>query len=241
MIQVLARAFRVVDLLKEFHSLSLKDIADKLEVRTNTAWNILDSLLELGIIIKIDAGKYALDNSYFTLNGKGTPCLEDLAAKYVGMLAEQTGETIVLTKYIDDEMAVIAEKESNRSVVVNRDSYRTGSVYSWAAGHLVLAFFNQKQLQDYIDKHGMPGEEWPAVSDSRELLESELQTMRDEQIAYRINKSVQSVAVPILNTRGHLTAVMSICLPVQRFKGRVKTQILKQLCSAGKMMSQELV
>lgn len=108
--------------------------------------------------------------------------------------------------------------------------------YGSVTGRILLSQLTDEELKDYIKRHGLPGKRWNGINDFTSL-QKELTKIKREGMAIRQNKDEQicALAVPIIGEE--LIASLGTYLPLVRFKGKHKREIIKGLKDAAKEVS----
>ncbi|OGV65346.1 MAG: hypothetical protein A3K19_11650 [Lentisphaerae bacterium RIFOXYB12_FULL_65_16] len=236
MIQVVKRVAGILEALRGGQALSLKPIADRVGIESNTAWNILDSLAQVGWVRKLGGGVYTLGPELYRLAAASADrdVLRAAAARRLDELSRATQEGAVVTVLEDGEPVVIAESSCERSLVVSPGACRRGSLYEWSSGRILLASLNTEGLSRVVARHGLPGAAWPEAAGSQAKLEAQLAKVRAAQLAFGVSADgeVRSAAVPVSEPGDAVIAAIGIHVPTLRFKGKNRQRILDALKAA---------
>ncbi len=161
------------------------------------------------------------DNSYNTE-------LVNAAKVAMDNLRDNINETVILSVIKRGQKEFLLN-ESQCTHEIQVRTTNESSVYRATTGRMILAHYSPKELNDFIDKIGLPTEEeWPEVKTKSELIQL-LNDIRTNNIELSWNKNhVVGLATPILK-KGKVIASLGIYLPDIRFGKSEKNNIIKQL------------
>lgn len=149
-----------------------------------------------------------------------TPIAE-VAGPIMDELAEEVGETIVLTMLADQSTAICIDKrESDQVLQISAKVGRRVPLHAGAGGKCLLAFGEDKFRQNYFGRaENLEKFTEYTITDSDELL-IELEQIR--AVGYSISDEdldpgACSVAAPVFDSRGAVIATISVASPKTRF------------------------
>lgn len=232
MIQVLNRAFDIIELLavKPDKELSLKEIADNLDLNHGTCANILKTMLNRQYVVQTERRKgYKLGPIFEQLTGlkRNFRELIDIAMEPMRYLSAELNEGVILSVLNGDKRMIIHEIRSKHELqVINK---KEKLAYRTSTGRLLLAYLDETELEDFITKFGLPDPEiWPQVED-REDLYIELERIRKKELAIQTAVShVTGIAAPIFQN-DKVVASLGLYLPEVRFTGDMKELAIQKL------------
>jgi len=239
MIQVIKRAFDIIELLSKEEKLNLKDIANKVDIKKTTTCNILKTLVDLGYIEKkVNTYTFGSKLISITSNEIKKSSILHIAEDNVKQLTNQTKEAVVVAILYKGERYTIVQSSFNQSIIVNTNIFQKGSIYDTATGRVLLAYLEEKELREIVNKKGIPKDEWPEVKSYKDLKNALLE-IKKKKICFKItnDNQVQALAVPVFGPDGKVWASIGIYLPLSRFKGEHKKEIIKNLIFTGERMS----
>ena len=229
MIQVINRALNILEILaqepdKEF---GLSEIATAVELNAGTCANILKTLVYRNYVEQSGIKKgYKLGYMVYQLTRDNSYNTELVNASKIAMdnLRDSINETVILSVIKGEKRILLNESQCTHEIQV-----RTTNEYRATTGRMILAHYSPKELNDFIDKVGLPTEEeWPEVKTKSELIQL-LNDIRTNNVELSWNKNhVVGLATPILK-KGKVIASLGIYLPDIRFGKSEKNNIIKQL------------
>lgn len=231
MIQVINRAFNILELIasdtnKEFR---LSEIADALDLNHGTCANILKTLVNRNYVEQSSAKKgYRLGYMAYKLCNPSlyNEELINIAKDPVNQLAEELNEAIILSVIKNDKRILLCETTPNQELQVRTTS--ESSVYKATTGRMILSYYSIKELDDFIERVGLPLEsEWPEAVTKEELIRR-LDTIRQNNMEiYRNRNHVIGLATPIFKNN-KVIASLGIYLPEVRY-GTMEKKIIPAL------------
>lgn len=245
MIQVIHRALNILELLASDKRKiwSLSEIADTLGLNRGTCANIIKTLVQRGYIEQEDRHRgYSLGYRIYKLVNSEEYMLRSLQAMkpYVNALRDTLNENIILSVISNDMRILVYEAECTHELSVR--TIPEMPVYRATTGRLILAHYQEKQLEAFISKTGLPSEAvWPAAA-SREGLLSELENIRKQDVYVTINSNhVAGLAAPIFK-KDRVIASLGIYLPDVRYtpynKDIIKAELLKTASDINEALKQ---
>lgn len=243
MIQVINRAFNIMEVIaqdkeKEW---SLSEIADSLELNHGTCANILKTLVQRGYIEQVGAKKgYRLGYMAYQLtNSSGYNIdLMNAAKTVMDGFRDEINETVILSIVKNDKRILLYEALSNHEVQVRTTI--ESSAYRATTGRMILAHYSPKELNDFIEKVGLPLEEdWPEISSKSELIHT-LNETRKKTIEITWNKNhVVGLATPIFK-KNKIVASLGVYLPDIRFSKTEKNHIIKEMMKVTEIINKRM-
>lgn len=245
MIQVIHRALNILELLASDKRKiwSLSEIADTLGLNRGTCANIIKTLVQRGYIEQEDRHRgYSLGYRIYKLVNSEEYMLRSLQAMkpYVNALRDTLNENIILSVISNDMRILVYEAECTHELSVR--TIPEMPVYRATTGRLILAHYQEKQLEAFISKTGLPSEAvWPAAA-SREGLLSELENIRKQDVYVTINSNhVAGLAAPVFK-KDRVIASLGIYLPDVRYtpynKDIIKAELLKTASDINEALKQ---
>ncbi len=245
MVQSVERALNILEELgrikDESKGIGVLELSRILELKSSTAHNLLKTLLQHQYVEKIEeTKKYRLGQNCYNLVKEKliTNRLAKSAEPTILNLSQKLNESIVLAVYHQGERFVISKVESQQPLKVDMSFSLAPDAYHPVTGRVLLSQLTNEELKDYTKRHGFPGKRWNGISDFASL-QKELIKIKREGMAIRQNKDEQicALAVPIMGGRERLIAALGIYLPLVRFRGKHKREIIKGLKDAAKNIS----
>jgi DNA-binding IclR family transcriptional regulator len=111
-----------------------------------------------------------------------------------------------------------------------------------ALGKVLLASLPGDRLAELYPEDQLPGGARASIVNRRALFKSLKQIARDGYAISvgEIESDVAAVAAPILTPSGHVTAAMSVAVPVSRFSEQFTERAMARLAAAVAKVSEQL-
>ncbi len=240
MIQVVNRSIDILEYVAEEISRPklMGNIAQDLNLNTSTCANIIKTLVSRGLLRKADGQKGYLIGTRLLEISNGSLGFRDVIDR-ANHLFSNTFNTI------DENYLIAVLKEDKRQIIFNKPSTqliqattpKEKLAYDSSSGRLLIAFLDEKNLQLYIKKHGLPNKNtWPKAT-SRIGFFEEIEKIKSQGYAL-IEDTVQivGVATPIFRDN-KVIASFSIYLPSFRFTEKLKAEMITQATHLSKLVS----
>ncbi|MFC9918142.1 IclR family transcriptional regulator [Agromyces binzhouensis] len=238
---------RAVTLLKEIartpQPSSLSDLARAAGLSKPAVYNLLKTLEVEGLVRKDNDARYTLTWGMYEL---GTAVLRGVdvsrvARVHLDNLAVQTGEAALLAILDDDSVLYLDRGQSAETFTMVANVGRRSPLHTNASGKVLLA----GQSPMFIDRilSGTLEQRTPrTVVDRRDLL---LQLEQVRRNGYAICEEEQevglsSIAVPVLDHTGGVTAALTIAGPASRVNDRAWDSLVSKLRKEAKEISEQL-
>jgi DNA-binding IclR family transcriptional regulator len=146
--------------------------------------------------------------------------LTEEALPFMRALAQQSGETVMLSLYEDGEVIWILKIDGPYALKVYSEVGRRNPVYAAASGKAMMAFMEQEELDHIFSLPWHPLT--PKTNIDKEAVLKELESIRSIGYATQfeeIDEGIASVAAPIFDHLGRPVAAVVVAGAVTRFKG----------------------
>ncbi|MBI5723537.1 MAG: IclR family transcriptional regulator [Planctomycetes bacterium] len=240
MIQVLKRADDAIRIISQADEIPLARLASQMGLRKTTLSNILATLISLGYVRRSALGRYSLGEKFRSLSYP--LAVKESVVKagetIVNELAARTGEQAVCSMIQNGKIALVARAESSQTLTVNAKAFEEYSAYGTASGRVLLANLDPWEQDDFIDRLGMPGDQWNGIK-APDYLRYEMCLVRDAGIAEKAAKDGQAhaMAMPVFGPDKRVWAALGLCLPTMRYTDEKKETIPAELKAAAERMS----
>lgn len=231
MIQVIERAFRIMEELGLDGEVSLEALARCTQLNKGTLCNILRALIELGYVRRTREGHYQLTGKIRELavdNGIPPEDLEKMRSA-VSALAAATGESGVIGVLRRTQVAIAAQAQYQRSLMVNpREVYGGLSLFGSVTGRILVAFLSPEERETLCRQTGFPGPRWDNAETSEDM-EKVCAVIRSRKLSVMENTEtgIIAFAVPV-PWRGR-TVSLGLTMPLFRCPAAEKKRIPKLL------------
>ena len=241
MIQVIERAFTILEELNLDGEVSLESLARITGLNKGTLCNILRTMIELGYVSRTRNSHYSLTDRFRELaRGEFSPPGEmEMYRKCVESLAESTGESGVLAAMRGDRIAVVVQAQYQRTLMINpSEIYAALSLYHSVSGRILVSNMSAEERAVLCSRTGLPGDEWENINTLPELEKvckkirragvSVMENMNDEIIAF---------AVPVFRPSGQIMS-LGLTMPQMRCRISERARIIKLLKEHAALLSQ---
>jgi DNA-binding IclR family transcriptional regulator len=241
MIKVLAKTDTILRTVAARPGIAFGDLVASLGIHKATLSNLLKTLTDLGYTERDDAGRCYLGPTLISLAAgerrrRSLPALAEECARNV---AETLREVVTVGMLIHGDRFNLAKASVERTVSVNAGFEIRPSPYDTATGRTLLAFSGDREVEEVIGRHGLPGEAWDDIR-TPELLHRSLRQIRDAGHAEVTRGDAHSLAVPVLDPGGTLIAAVGVAVPSYRLTPARRTDALATLHRAADHMSRRL-
>lgn len=216
---------------------TLKEIAEAVEMTTSTTLKILDTLVLIGYATKdesdktyqlgpslIKFGNTMIDNS--TLKKIAVPILEELQAK--------VDETIHLGVANGFELVYLDKLEpKNQSIYMSSRVGVSRPLYSTGMGKIFLSSFEEEKIAQYFEMTELEAYTDKTITD-QEALREEIERMKSTAIAYddeEMEKDCYCIAMPIESETG-IDGSFSVSMPKFRADDATIAEIISTMQQA---------
>jgi DNA-binding IclR family transcriptional regulator len=223
-IQVLARAFSLLDVLAEQQDpVSLKELSERTGLHPSTAHRILNDLTAGRFVDRPEAGSYRLGMRMLEL-GNLVKARLDVREAAIGPMRElhkYTHQPVNLSVRQGDEIVYIERTYSERSgMQVVRAVGGRAPLHLTSVGKLFLAHDDPQRVRAYAVRTGLSGHTRNSITDIV-ALERELQQVRRVSVARddeELELGVRCMAAGIFDDQGRLVAGLSVSSPADRLE-----------------------
>lgn len=223
-IQVLARAFSLLDVLAEQQDpVSLKELSERTGLHPSTAHRILNDLAAGRFVDRPEAGSYRLGMRLLEL-GNLVKARLDVREAAIGPMRELhrwTHQPVNLSVRQGDEIVYIERTYSERSgMQVVRAVGGRAPLHLTSVGKLFLAHDDPQKVRAYATRTGLAGHTRNSITDIV-ALERELQQVRRLAFARddeELELGVRCMAAGIFDDQNRLVAGLSVSSPADRLE-----------------------
>ncbi|GAB7020963.1 IclR family transcriptional regulator [Halostagnicola bangensis] len=224
-------SFRILDAIQDEDGVTLTELSNELGLSTSTLYNYLNTLNQLGVIVK-EEGEYHLGMKLYELGQSAKRSLEfvDIILPVLEELANETEEVAHLTVEEHGKIVFIDYGIGQRGVPTHAKKGSKSFMHCRAAGKVILANYPQSKVERILDRHGLPKRTDNTITD-KEALYDELSTVKEEGVAFNYEESInglRAVAAPIFQNEDVIAAI-SIPGPAKRLSGEYFQKELPKL------------
>lgn len=243
MIQVIERAFAVLEALRGRGEADLGTLATAVGLQKTTLRNILRTLEDVGAVGRTRDGLYALGPGLVRLAEPQMreAALRPLAQRATEALVARTDETCLVAVLRGGDRVGIALAEGGQELAVRPGPQGVRqSPWRVPTGRVLVAFSGTAALTAVIEKHGLPGTEWNGI-DSESMLSAALAAVRDARVAENggPGSPILALAVPVLDPGAEAVAAIGVHMPALRAEGGRRDEIVAAMREAARALSEE--
>ena len=225
--------------------MSVPEIAMSLQLPTSTAYRYVSALKQAGLIEEATGTDgYSLGTKILEL-ARAVPkkTLQQISVPIMTQLANETGETIILCGLRDDDGVCLEKVEGNHVLRVSHQRGATVPLYAGTAGKVLLAYLDESERDEIIDRIELTKFSETTITDQRKLKE-ELRSIRAQGYAEsdgEVIRETYGIGAPILSQSGKALAALSVSAPTHRLEGKKREQTIKLVVTAARRITEGLL
>lgn len=206
--------------------LGISDIAARINLPKSSIYMILTTLEEHHYIEKNADGKYRLTLKLYHLGLTVLNKIDirDIARPIMEELARQLGYTVHLAALVDGKAVYIEKVQGPAFVQFSTQVGQSWHLHSSGVGKAIAAYISEEQLDEVLQKHGMP-QSTPNTILSEYEFKTFLESVRKSGYAIEDEEGEQGIrciAAPIYDRNRKVIAAISVTsvrldLPSHRF------------------------
>ena len=205
-----ATAHKVLDILTLFGAetrvVTAPAVAARFRLSRSTAYRYLHLLKARGFLAEAGSGGYRLGPQLAALGrlAGGPRELDEVALPIMGDLGRQTGETILLTKRVGDQVVTTQRVESTRAVRVSFEPGQPRPLHAGASAKIVMAHLPPDVLEKILGRGRLQHLTSRTITDARRL-RADLARIRRPGWAVttgEVDEGVRGIAVPLRDPGG---------------------------------------
>jgi DNA-binding IclR family transcriptional regulator len=231
-----ARAIALLDALADSQEgLGVNELARRIEVNASTASRLLATLLEAGLVRRVDGGPYRLGLKLLALSDRVLAQLDvrELARPLLAGLVAQTGETATLSVPAQQETITVDFVPSPSSVVSMAWVGRPSVPHATAVGKVMLAF-----APGHLPAGELPRFTERTITDPAALA-AELDDVRERGYAEAVGErepDLTAIGVPVFARGGELVAILGLQGPSARLPAATRRTLREPLLAAAEQL-----
>ena len=194
--------------------LTLNDIAKTLAIPKTSAFDILETLVQLDMLYirehrlktyAIGVKAYVIGNTY-----SKTSLLLNTSTPIIKELSEQTGLSVLIAKENNHEIIYTLKQEPTRKIIATPEIGETRHLHSTGAGKAILAF--SKDRTKLLNKLSLPALTKKTIT-SKEELNNELMKIQNQGYGISNGENEEhtfSIGAPLFDYNGKVSASIEI-------------------------------
>jgi DNA-binding IclR family transcriptional regulator len=246
LIQSVDRALQILEFLrKNPRGLGVTEISISLQVAKSTAHRLLMSLEEHGYVQKFGReSTYRLGLKFIEMNYTVTKNLNvlEIARPFIESLSKETGEIVHLVTLEGQEIIYIDKVENSSTIRIYSQIGRRGPLHCTAVGKSILAFLDEREANQLMDKIELTGFTDHTLT-TREALATELATIKKDAYSYDNQEhemGIRCVGAPIFEHNGRPQYALSVTGPLDRMSDEILQHHIPLLKETAKKISRSL-
>jgi DNA-binding IclR family transcriptional regulator len=212
---------------------ALRELAGKLAMPSNSAWNLLRTLIDCGYVAQAGRGMYCPGpriRQLGRMNQFEAPGVRRAIDDCLRAFAEAQRESAVMAILAGGARVVLTRAEPERTVTISHHRVEETGFFAKPTGRMLAAMATRSQLDRIIDHNGMPGGDWDGL-DRREDLEDALAAIAREGVCDVVDEQRElfAVARAVGGDSCPLPAVVGVHAPLYRVAARRRAELLAAL------------
>ncbi len=239
MIQSINRALDILEFLTKQPETprTLSQIAGAANLNPSTASNIIKTMAERNYVEQAGPRKGYVPGIMCNMLANEESFHKKLvktAAPFMESLARKTGETVLIAVFKKNKRFILHQLEGGEALQVRSGLITDSKVFDTATGKVLLSNLTGQELKNFIAYSELENPE------AQQLLKS-LQKVREEGFTVHEihNSQVAGIGFPVMEN-GRAIAALGLYLPVYRFRGKRKDNIIRGLGTEAKNISNAL-
>jgi DNA-binding IclR family transcriptional regulator len=238
--QTLGRALDILFVLAEAEgTLTVSEIAEKVTIPESTAYRLIQTLEQNGIVLRKGKGQVGLGLRLFdlarSLHQQIDKELLDIARPIMKQLTQQTNETSILCIRSGLNSVCVENVESRRIIRMSVKDGRILPLDRGASGKVLLAFESELLIEQVLKTIKQ--------KEMKQQLLHELEQIRKNGHCIsesEVDSEVFAIAVPILDSTQRVVASLTLAGPVYRFNVSNIPIVMEEILEAVRIISQKM-
>ncbi len=222
-IQVIERLVKLLDAISMYDdAVSLKILSAETGLHPSTAFRILQSAAENGLVARTERGNYRLGNKLIRLgNRAGSDAdIRQIALPLMEALRDKLGETVNLTVREGDEVVYIERALAKRMMRVEQVIGSRAPLHVTAVGKLMLGMQGEAACRSYAQRTRLPAYTGNTLTSFSTLSRD---CMASAERGYALDNEEAEIGVGcigalVYDSGGHAIAGLSVSAPIERRK-----------------------
>jgi DNA-binding IclR family transcriptional regulator len=225
----------IMDYLRETDGAGVTDVASNLDLAKSTVHDHLATMCEYGFVVKRGT-TYHLGLQFFSYGQyvRNQFKVYDAAKPVVDRLVESTGEMVWLTAHESGRLMYLYGHAGDTEVNANSLIGSWAYMHCNSAGKALLAHFSEEEVEEVIDRHGLPARTANTTTDPDDL-RAELEVIRERGYALNLGEDLEgihAIGVPLLFDE-NVQGALAIAGPAHRVtEERCETELSERLFAA---------
>jgi DNA-binding IclR family transcriptional regulator len=245
LVRSIQRAFEILDSFQVGQSRSVSEISRAMGIPKSTAFEILATMVEVGVLARDDASNlYQLGNRLIDFGNRAriNYPLNRAAAACLKALRDEFDETVYLTVRDGDQAYYVDCYESTRRLRSFSSIGDKAPLYCTSVGKAILAFLPEEEIETYIDKVTLTPFTANTILDKGRLRE---EIGRTAARGYSVDdmeheEGVRCIGAPLRDSDGRVIGAISLSGFAQRISRERETEIAGKVIHSAREISRVL-
>ncbi|MBU5464339.1 IclR family transcriptional regulator [Anaerotignum sp. MSJ-24] len=242
-IQSLERAFSILELFQNGKpEMSLKEIADTIQLNKSTTFGLVNSLTTLGYLFQNeDNQKYSLGLKILSLTNavKMNNILIRASRPYLEELCQKYRETVHSAQELNGSIVYIDKVDADTSMYINTQIGTKNYMHCTGVGKVLLAYKTNEELDAFLEQP-LKALTFNTITNPDKLRE-EMKKIRDNGYGgddEEIEIGLSCVAVPVMKSENKPGFAISVAGPTVRISEHKKNGLPEDLKKTAAKLSE---
>ncbi len=219
--------------------LRIDELLEEHDISLPSVYRYLSLLREMYLIEERNKGTFVLSPQILQLARAAEQTLDyrHEAQPLLDRLTDQTGETSLYLRRINDAVVCLAIAETEHAISISFQPGHIMALHAGAGAKILLSDYSATKREQYLDRC-----QPPLTKAARERLAKELERIRVEDFAEshgEVDNGVWACAAPV-RSRGSLVGVISVVAPEYRTGDEKKEEVSRRVREAAAEMGRVL-
>ncbi|RDI95929.1 IclR family transcriptional regulator [Meiothermus sp. QL-1] len=244
-VRTLERGLHLLEVLSEFETLSLSELARRTELSPSTAYRLLETLRRRGFVDwdesrglwKVGLRAYQVGSAFLTRGG-----LIEAAMPEMERLVDELNETVNLAVLDGHEVVYIAQVEGRQLIRMFTRIGARAPIYCTGVGKALLLEHTEAEVRRIVGAGPFKPYTAKTITRLEQLLEALKEARRKRYVVDDEEREdgVRCVAAPIHDNRGKVVASMSLSAPATRVPDERLPELGRRIRQAADAVSARL-
>ena len=220
-VAAVVKTLDILEALWQAGGAGVTELTERTGLAKSTVHAHLTTLRSKGYVVQ-EGDEYRLSLRFLSF-GEHVKHAEPLYAASetpINELSANAGQRVLCSTHQNGLGTVINVSEGSRSFTSDIDVGTHVYLHSSAGGKAMLAHFSEEHVDEIVDQWGLPAFSEKTITD-REALFDELETVRDEGVAYTHGEylpGMSAIGAPILDNDGTVYGAVTVAGPQHRLE-----------------------
>jgi DNA-binding IclR family transcriptional regulator len=220
------------------NTLTARQLAEETGIALPSVYRYITLLRETGLLAGDERGSYRLSARLIGLAraAEAAEGIIEFAGPIMRDLAEQTGETVILTRLIGRAAVCVHRVQSAQRLRIEYEPGASLPIERGASSRLLLSGLSPQSRKEYLAPLAERDPAAAAALEARVIKAGELGYATSEEEIYQ---GVWAAAAAIVQGK-RVVAALAVPSPLVRARDDLQHQLLSQVCAAAKAINAEL-